>query len=626
MCGIAGWLAWDGTADADVVRRMAGALIHRGPDNQGTATFGPLVLGHTRLAIIDLDAGSNQPMTDENSGLTIVYNGEIYNFESLRRDLEAKGARFRTKSDTEVVLHAYREWGEECLGRFNGMFAFALWDAHAERLFLARDRVGKKPLYYRLLPNGGLVFASEVKALRLHPVVGNTVNPDALGHFLSLNYTLTDACILAGVEKLPAAHCMVLDRGKPLRITEYWDLAQHFHNKRNFRSEAEAAEALDELIEDAVRLRLVSDVPLGAFLSGGIDSTSIVAAMTRTRPADQNETFSIGFHEKTYSELPEARVAARHLGVNHHDRVVDADMAQILPAIVRAADEPFADTSMIPFYHLAQFARQRVTVCLSGDGGDELFAGYETYVADRLHRYTRWCPAWASSGLARIVDTLWSESFDKVSFDFKLRRFLRGCALDARRAHVSWRTIFSEADKSAHLHPDVVSDAGDPYGVFERHYDRVAGCHFLDQAMYVDIKTWLVDDILVKVDRATMAHSLEARAPLLDYRIVEFAAALPVDWKLKGLRRKYLFKQSQRRHLPGSVVDRRKKGFNAPVSQWLAGDLYDMAFAATTDDHMTQWFDLDAIRNLWSDHRSGRRDNGLKLFGLTCLGLWLQGS
>ncbi len=603
---------------------MTHALRHRGPDAEGVVARGPVALGHRRLSIIDVSSSSNQPMHDDSGRFWIVFNGEIYNYRELRQELVSSGAEFLTRSDTEVILEAYKHWGDGCTERLNGMFAFAIWDESQRRLFLARDRLGKKPLYYHRLGDRGVVFASELKSLRLHPAIAGTVNPTALGHYLSLNYTLTSACILEGVSKLPAGHSLVVDEAGIGPAVSYWDLASFFKEKREWRSELEAADELDALIEDSVRLRLISDVPLGAFLSGGIDSGTIVAAMCRLRPPAENLTFSIDFTEDGYSEREAARATARHLGVQHHDRTVDVDMARDLAEVVWAADEPMADTSIIPTYHLARFAREHVTVCLSGDGGDEIFAGYETYTADRLRHATHWLPAPMTRAAERAVAAVWPVSFGKVTFDHKLRRFLAGHRSDQRRAHYSWREIFNP-DEKRRLLRDAEGEAGaDTFAEFVPRFEEVRDCHYLDQAMYVDLKTWLVDDIMVKVDRATMAHSLEARAPLLDHRLVEFAAALPVGWKLQRLHKKHLLKLSQRANLPEPVIKRRKLGFNAPVSHWLQGGLGQMAKDVTTDGGMSSWFNRAVIDDLWRDHEAKRADHSLKLFGLTCFGMWLQ--
>jgi asparagine synthase (glutamine-hydrolysing) len=626
MCGIAGSLSWGAPPAADAVALMTRRLASRGPDAEGLITRGPIALGHRRLAVIDPTPEGLQPMADATGRIWIVFNGEIYNYRDLRARLMSEGASFLTATDTEVILEAYKRWGEDCLQRLNGMFAFALWDEPRQRLLLARDRLGEKPLYYWPHPETGVVFASGLKALRLYPGVDRGINAAALGQFLSLNYVLTNESMLSGVHKLPAAHFLVVERGRPLVATRYWDLARHFREKRSFRNEGEAAEELDALLLDSVRLRLVSDVPLGAFLSGGIDSSIIAAGMRRLCASGRIRTFTMGFGEASYDEMPGARATATHLGTEHTERLADQDIARSVPAVVRAVDEPFADTSIVPTYHLSGFARQHVTVCLSGDGSDEIFAGYATYAADRLRHLTSWLPGPMTRGLLQLFDRLLPVSFDKVSFDYRLRQFLRGHGLPADRAHVSWRLINDDGAKRRLLHPDWDRPAlvADPFDSFRAHFDEVADCHYLDQAMYVDAKTWLVDDILVKVDQASMAHGLEVRPPFLDHRLVEFAAALPVEWKFQHWRQKHLLKASQRRHLPAAILDRRKQGFNAPVSHWLNGTLEEIGRSATRSPAMEAWFDLRAIDALWAAHRARKRDHGLPLFGLTCLGLWMD--
>jgi len=628
MCGIAGVVDWQRAGDSHAVGRMVRRLSHRGPDHEAVTVCGAAILGHRRLAIIDLTPDANQPMADVDGRVWIVFNGEIYNYRELRSDLEKRGARFRTHSDTEVLLEAYKRWGDDFLQRLNGMFAFALWDEGRQRLLLARDRLGEKPLYYAVLPGGGVAFASELKALRLYPGVGADINPAALSHYLSLNYILHTECILDGARKLPAGHCLVAEAGRLVQPRSYWDLARAYREKLTGRRRQDAAEELAGLIDDAVRLRLVSDVPLGAFLSGGIDSSAIVGAMRRVEPAAETLTFTIGFREAGFDETLAARATAQVLTTRHYEQVVDVDLAARLRDIVAAVDEPFADSSIVPTYYLAKFARSRATVCLSGDGGDEIFAGYPTYAADRLRHHMAWVPAHVTRTLATWSDRLLPVRHSKVGFGYKLRQFLRGHALPPGRAHYSWRTIFPDELKRKVLNPEVRSAVmvTDPYAVFDRYSHDVEGCHYLDQAMYVDIKTWLMDDILVKVDQATMAHSLEARTPLLDHRLVEYAASLPVSWKYRGLEQKHLLRLSQRRRLPSSVLKRRKTGFNAPVSHWLSGKLLEMARDTTMGGDMKQWFDSRVVEQLWQDHLTRRRDNGLPLFGLTCLGLWFETS
>jgi len=607
---------------------MTERLWHRGPDAGGIFIEGPAGLGHRRLSIIDVRPSANQPMINSAGRFIIVFNGEIYNYLDLRKELEKLGAKFITESDTEVLLEAYSYWGPSCLDRLNGMFAFAVWDRLQERLFLARDRLGEKPLFYYPLTNGGIVFASELKALRSDPDVPHTINPRAIRQFLSLNYILSSESILEGVRKLGPAEYLTVEEGKPLHPVPYWDLAGKFRVKQPFKNEGEAAEALAVLVDDAVRLRLASDVPLGAFLSGGLDSSTIIASMCRFRSPSETHTFSVGFSEPSYNEVSWARRAADFLGVNHRDTVVSADVAEEIEQIVYSADEPFADTSFIPMYCLARFARGHVSVCLSGDGADELFAGYDTYIADKLQHFMWHFPKFfisAGEGLAmRLLPVTWR----KVGLEYKIRQFLRGAALPPSEAHYSWRTIHSQQDGLDVLAPEwAYTLAGtDAYEDFAMWREDVVDCHYLDQAFYMDIKTWLVDDILVKVDRATMAHSLEARVPFLDHRLVEFAASLPVSLKLKGMQKKYILKQSQRRNLSKEIIHRSKEGFNAPVSHWVSSSLRGYIDDIIRSDKTKAFFNRSYIERLLAEHDRGKADNGLKLYGILCLGLWLKQS
>lgn len=642
MCGIVGSLRWGSPDPSTVIQQMIQALNHRGPDALGIKKLGPLTLAHARLSIIDNTAAANQPMQDHTGRYWIVFNGEIYNHQKVKAELKSAGHQFNTRSDTEVILEAYKRWGVDCLKQFIGMFAFALWDIEKQTLFIARDRMGEKPLYYSVLQGPGvgtgnisetdIIFASELKSLLLHPEIGFNVNKKALNEFLSLNYVLTDSCIIDNVAKLPPAHYLFLEPGKDLVIKKYWDLNHFFLNKKEELKNINKADAIDKLnslIEDSVQQQMISDVPLGAFLSGGIDSSTIVRAMTAKGNAANTKTFSIGFQEKSYNELEESQSVANHLGVSHHTQIVDtfeSNLLELLPNIILQSDEPFADSSMIPTYFLAKFAKEKVKVCLSGDGGDELFAGYETYAADKMHRLLRFFPKKILHAASTITSGLLPVSHQKISFDYKIKKFLQGCLHDFQFAHYFWRTIFTESEKSALVHPDLQKEMlkDNPFLKFKTFYSEVEGCHPLDQASYVDIKTWLVDDILVKVDRFSMAHSLETRAPFLDHRIVEFAATLPTEWKMKGFEKKHILKESQKGKLTNSILYRAKKGFNAPISGWFTKDLQTLGRDVTLGSGLEEWFSRKVIENLWQEHLNGKKDHGLKLLGLTSLGLWLQ--
>lgn len=629
MCGIAGLIAGPGASpDRAVLTKMTRALAHRGPDAEGIVVEGAVGLGHRRLSVLDLSTAANQPMRDAAGRFILVFNGEIYNFREIRKDLEALGHAFATNGDTEVVLAALKQWGPKALERMIGMFAIALWDSERQSLFLARDRLGKKPLFFGRLPGGGFAFASEPRAVAAHPEVSGQVDEVALAHYLRLNYVPCNRTLFRGVESLPPASYAWFDVAQGLRVDRYWDLAAKFREKRAFVSEEAAAEELRALIDDAVRLRLVSDVPLGAFLSGGVDSSTIVAAMTQTVSSERIFTFSSGFLEDSFDESPLAERLAGEFGLVHRTQSLDTKSLDLVPAVIAAAAEPIADTSMLPMYFLSRFTRDSVTVALSGDGGDECFAGYETYVADKVHGLARHSPGWIRRQLPVFLDRVLPVDHRKVGWPEKLRRFSAALPLDSARAHAAWRDIFGESELSRVMRKDWQAEDADEADVFADyfagHFADVAGCHPVDQASYVDIKTWLVDDILVKADRMSMAHSLEVRCPLLDHRVVEFAAQLPPEFKLRGFAKKYLLKQSQRSRLPAWVLDRPKRGFNAPVSQWLLGPLRELCEDTLFSAPMRQWFDQTAMQQLWSDHERKRRDNGLKLFGLLTVGLFMQ--
>ena len=609
---------------------MIRSLAHRGPDAEGMLIDGPIALGHRRLSVLDLSAAANQPMSDATGRYTLVFNGEIYNFRDLRARLEQIGHTFATNSDTEVVLEAISAWGTAALDSLVGMFALALWDKRQQRLLLARDRLGKKPLFYAHLPGRALAFASEPRAVAVHPSVHGDVDATSLAHYLRLNYVPCNRTLFTGIESLPPACYAEFDTQRGLRLTRYWDLAAKFRDKRHFRSRGEAAEALAALIDDAVRIRLVSDVPLGALLSGGIDSSTVVASMRRERDPASILTFSSGFVEDSYDESPVAAGLAGELGVVHRTQTLDPGTNDLLPAVMASSAEPLADSSMLPMFFLSQFTRQQVTVALSGDGGDECFAGYETYLADKLHRIARHSPRWLRERLPRALDAVLPVDHRKVAWPEKLRRFSSGLALDSARAHASWRDIFAHGElqdlmrRDLHQHdsPGTSQELFDDY--FANHFADVAECDPLDQASYVDIKTWLVDDILVKTDRASMAHALEVRCPLLDHRVVEFGAQLPVDLKLRGFDKKHILKLSQRSRLPDRILKRPKQGFNAPVSHWVRGPLRELCEDTLFSPTVCEWFDQRAIRRLWRDHLTRERDNGLKLFGLLTVGLFLN--
>jgi len=620
MCGIVGSLSWSQREDPAIVEKMMGRIVHRGPDAGGIWTKAPITLGHRRLSILDVSANANQPMVDSQGRYTIIFNGEIYNFQSVRDALIEQGLNFRTHSDTEVVLAAWRRWGIDSLLHLEGMFAFALWDDQEQKLFLARDRFGEKPLFYFVHSASSIVFGSELKALQEHPLCPQTINPQAISQFLSLNYILTESCILKDVHKLPPAHYMVVQKGEVPLSKPYWSLSDQFKAPKWNLSEDQLTDLLNAALESKVNDCTLSDVPLGAFLSGGIDSSAIVASMAKRQDSHHIKTFTIGFEDDSFNELDKAQRVASHIGVDHHWETVSMNRLTLLPKIVEAADEPFADTSMIPVYALAAMARKNVTVCLSGDGGDELFAGYETYRADQLHHLFHKLPF--KRLMAKCVNLL-PVKLNKISFDYKARQFFKGIQLSPQRAHYFWRTIFSEEEKKNLLRSPYAEEVAnhDPYDVFSQFYQDVKDCNLMEQHLYVDLKTWLADDILVKVDRMSMAHSLEVRAPFLNHKFAEWAIRLPTNEKIKNLSTKILLKKSQERNLPSDIIYAKKEGFSAPVSQWLNQSSKEKMLDSKI---FRDWFRQEAIQKLWKSHENGEADNGLKLFGLLCLSIWME--
>ena len=602
-------------------------MSHRGPDGTEIEVLASQgCFGHNRLSIIDRHERAKQPMWSATERYCLSFNGEIYNYQLLRHELIQLGHRFRTASDSEVLIQAWEEWGVASLSRLVGMFAFAVWDKTAQILYLVRDRMGEKPLFYAPIDQDfshGLVFASELKGLIQYPFVSKQLSMTALSHYLSYNYTSTQDCIFQNIYKLSPASYLQYDLKSKQCITKaYWSLAEHFHNKLEI-SFSEAQEQLACLLGDAVKSELIADVPLGAFLSGGIDSASIVHQMCIINASKVN-TYSIGFAEKTYNELYYSNMTAKHLGANHQTQTMKPDVTDLLWHINKVLDEPFADPSLLPTSLLCAFAKNFVTVSLSGDGGDELFGGYITYQADRYYQLIQYFPIPLRKFLIKLSQYL-PTSFNKVSLDYKIKHFLQGSLCDYNTAHLNWREIFNARQKQLLFRSDyfplLTSDVNQASRLW---FNDVADCHYLEQSMYVDMKTWLVDDILVKVDRASMAHSLEVRAPFLDHRIVEFAARLPLRYKIRNKQGKYIIKHFHAKRLPAKILRQPKKGFNSPISYWLSHELFDMAHAITTSHYLIRWFNKEVIDQMWFEHRKGICDNGHRLFNLMCLGLWCE--
>ena len=622
MCGIAGIVYTDPRHPVDeaLLRRMSDVMSHRGPDGDGFH-LGPAVgLGHRRLSIIDV-AGGTQPIYNEDGTSVVILNGEIYNFRDLRAALEARGHRFVTRSDTEVIVHAYEEHGVACVGELRGMFAFALWDERSRRMILARDRVGKKPLYY-VHDDERLLFASELKALLQDPSLKRAVDPEGLADFFALGSVPAPRTILRGIAQLPPAHALVWEKGQ-VRVSEYWDVPRGAVVQR---SEGETLEMFEAVFGEAVRLRLVSDVPLGAFLSGGVDSSAVVAAMARysDRPV---RTTSVGFFERRFSELDHAGTVARRFGTDHHEVVLQPRAADVLPRLVWYLDAPLADSSALPTYYVARAARERVTVALSGDGGDEVFAGYQRrYGLNRWEvRLRRWLPNWTRAAVLGPISRIYPKG-DWLPRPLRGKYFLANLSLSFERAYFGDVALFRPKERAGLLSGDFLAQLRDydPFVDFARHFEKTEGLDHLSRLLYVDLKTWLVNDILGKVDRMSMANSLEVRAPFLDHKVIEFAATVPPDLKYRGRTSKYLLKRHLEGCLPRSVIYRPKQGFEIPLAKWLRTDLREVAVDLLLSPRSLGrgYLQPDCVRRLWRRHQRGVRDHASQLWALMILELW----
>jgi asparagine synthase (glutamine-hydrolysing) len=620
VCGIAGIIHRDRNRSVNLeeLKRMCGSLIHRGPDDEGFFVKGNVGLGMRRLKVIDLVTG-HQPISNEDGSIWIVFNGEIYNYPELRRQLEQKGHSFSTNTDTEAIVHAYEEYGENCVAKLNGMFAFAIWDGRTEKLLLARDRIGVKPLYY-FIDDQFLVFGSELKAILECRHVPRTVDREALDAFLTFEYVPAPLSIFSKVKKLPAGHVLTLERGE-MSTRQYWDL--RFCKLK--ADERELSEALYDLLKDAVRIRLISDVPLGAFLSGGIDSSSLVALMSELmdRPV---KTFSIGFDDPSYNELEHARTVAKHFATDHHELTIQPDVVNLVSDLIRHLDEPLADVSIFPTYLVSKLARDHVTVVLSGDGGDELFGGYEWYVAEKIARYYRYLPEAVKRHWIPSLIGFVPPSRKKKGPINKLKRFVEGSALPETLRHFRWSSFLTEASKQD-LYTEELRQSvnhGDTCSRFTDYFDINGDADATWQEQFADVKTYLADDILVKVDRMSMANSLEARTPYLDYRVAEFAAALPTGMKLKGLQTKYLLKRCMSAKLPPSILNRKKEGFSIPMKNWLQHELRPMMEDVLSPRRLNQegLFNSAYIEKLKADHLKGTANNSHQLWSLMVFEIW----
>jgi asparagine synthase (glutamine-hydrolysing) len=621
MCGIAGLFAREAHAqvDRDLLARMRDRMVHRGPDGAGLWCDDGIGLAHRRLSVIDVE-GSPQPMHSPDGRATIVFNGEIYNYRALRSELAGLGHAFRTEGDTEVILAAWRQWGTDCLARFDGMFAFALYDRERRQLFLARDRFGVKPLFTALLPDGTFAFASELKGLLAHPALDRTIDPLAIEDYFAWGYVPDHRSMLAGVDKLPAGHYRIVEHGKPAHPPVCWyDIS---FERRETMSAQEEAEALRAQLAGAVASRMVSDVPIGAFLSGGVDSSAVVALMAE-RASQPVTTCSIGFDVADLDETAHARLIAEKFGTAHHERIVDPAMFDRIDALAGMFDEPFADASALPTAAVCALAREHVTVALSGDGADEAFAGYRRHVFHAAEERARGA---LPLPLRRAVFGPLAALYPKADWaprPLRAKTTFQSLALSGEEAYARALGVMAPELRGRIFSPAMKRELGgyraeQPLIELMRSAPARSG---LDRAQYADLKFWLPGDILTKVDRTSMAASLEAREPLLDHHLVELAARLPETRRVSGGQGKLALKEAMEGTLPRQILYRPKQGFVLPIAQWFRSELKEAARAAARSERLldTGWFDAAALSQLAEDHIAGRRDHARELWQLLML-------
>ena len=625
MCGITGWASLDArTPPPDgakqLLHSMCERMTHRGPDSEGLLVSTGVALGMRRLAIIDLVTGE-QPVFNEDHSVAVILNGEIYNYRELRADLEKRGHSFRSASDTEVLPHLYEEYGKEMVQHLNGMFAFALWDSRRQRLFIARDRFGEKPLYWGIF-NGALLFASEPKVLLAHPGVRPALNLQALRQYLSFDYVPAPLSIYEGINKLPAAHTLTLEDGEAL-VETYWCLS--YKTRQPVPSEAEAAERLQELLADAVRMRLVSDVPLGVLLSGGVDSSAVTALAVRAS-SEPVKTFSISFSESSFDESSYARRVAKYLGTDHHEERLSSNLAaNLIGEIGSWMDEPFSDPSLVPTYLLSRFTRRHVTVALGGDGGDELFAGYPMYRGHHWAAVYSKLPGALKSGLIEPLVRMLPVKTKNLSLDYKAQRFVLGSKYDYVTRHHVWFGSFTPEQQEHLLTSEALAASdGDIYRHARRMVEECDAENMTERMQNLDTRLYLAEDILTKVDRASMAVSLEVRAPFLDPHVAEYAASLPVNYKLRGGKSKYVLKRAVADLLPPFVTRRSKKGFGVPVAEWLKGKLKPLARDLLSPDRVRRAgvFNPEYIMRLQDEHERGEANHRKLLWTLLMFEMW----
>lgn len=622
MCGITGFTSKSGVPDRELLGRMNAAIFHRGPDEDGFFTDETAALAMSRLAIIDL-AGGQQPIWNADRTKCIVFNGEIYNFQELRDRLEERGHKFYTNSDTEAIILLYDEFGTDCLEHLRGMFALAIWDAADRTLFLARDRVGKKPLLYSHLPSGDIVFASEFQAILKHPDVPREVDFDAIDSYLTYLCVPAPQTAFRAIRKLEPGHWLIWKNGE-IRTERYW--FPDFSKKIKI-GEEEAIDETTRLLRESTRLRMISEVPLGAFLSGGVDSSTIVALMAQESSAPV-KTFSIGFEEQDYSELKYARRVAEHVGAEYNEFIVRPNALEVLPTLVRHYGEPYADPSAIPTYYVSRETRKHVTVALNGDGGDESFVGYERHVAMKFAEAYRRLPSIVRTKLIEPGLAAIPSSTDFRNRLTRFQRFLKAASLNKSERYLRWVSTFNADEKIEHYTPEFLdlSRSSSPIDLLEPYFARTNGKGIVDATLLADLMTYLPNDLLVKVDIASMANSLEARSPFLDHKVIEFAASLPENLKQSGRDTKSLLKKVASRLVPREVIYRQKMGFAMPIKYWLATELRDLTRDTLLSDRFKKRMIVktESVEQLIREQEADAKDNSWKIWTLLMLELWFR--
>src|SRR3990167_484463 len=616
MCGLAGFL---GQGNREILGKMTSAVKHRGPDDEGFYNFENLYLGHRRLSIIDLSLG-HQPLSNEDKTVWIIFNGEIYNFLELRKGLEKKGHKFKTQTDTEVIVHLYEEEGESFLNKLNGMFALALWDQKEKKIILARDRLGQKPLYYSLV-NNTLVFGSELKVLLEHPLIKREIDLDELNKYLIYEYAPAPKTIIKGVKKLEPGQFLIFENNQ-IKLSKYWEIKfSQLENTKNYLIEFE------NLLEDSVKKRLIADVPLGVFLSGGLDSSTI-AYFAQKNSSAKIKTFSIGFTDKSFDESIHAKEVAKFLKTEHyHQTFTPNDLLSLIDDVSEINDEPFADASVIPTYLLSKFTRERVKVALAGDGGDELLAGYPSFQALKFAKLFRKFPQLLRKIIQGMVDYL-PVSFNNFSFDFRVKRILSGYDFSPEIQNQIWLGSFLPKENQKLFSKETVSqiDFNESFLITQKLIEEVKKEPLENRLIYLYLKQYLADDILVKADRASMFASLEVRAPFLDYRLVEFINSLPYHLKLKGFKTKYILKRLMKNKLPENIINRPKKGFGLPIAKWLTNELKDFAFDLLSEKKIKEQgiFNYSEIKKLLDEHVNKKADHRKKIWTLLMFQEWYR--